>query len=115
MSPRSLSLVYAGLLALLAASCVWAASERGVIAALLEIAADRWGLVTLIDIYAAFFSVWLWIAWRERSLAARVVWALLIAGLGSMAIAAYVLLALRRLPPGAPASALLQPAPGSRV
>jgi hypothetical protein len=39
----------------------------------------------------------------------------LIAGLGSIAIAGYVLLALRRLPLEAHASALLQPAPGVRA
>jgi hypothetical protein len=105
-----LGLVYAGLLASLAALCVWAAAEQGVTAALAQMAGERWGLTTLVDLYTAFFSVWLWIAWRERSLSARLAWAVLIAGLGSMAIAAYVLLALRRLPAGAGASALLQPA-----
>jgi len=111
----ALGFVYATLLATLAALCAWAEAGQGVTAALVEMAATRWGLTTLVDLYTAFFSVWLWIAWRERSLAARLVWGLLIAGLGSMAIAAYVVLALRRLPPGSPASSLLLPAAGGRA
>jgi hypothetical protein len=107
--------LYGLVLAALAALCVWAGSERGVSEALVELGADRWGLATLVDLYAAFFAVWLWSAWRERSLAARSVWGVLIAGLGSIAIAGYVLLALRRLPLEAHASALLQPAPGVRA
>ena len=54
MSRGATGLVYAGILALLAAACAWAGAERGAGAALAEMAADRWGLVTLVDLYAAF-------------------------------------------------------------
>jgi len=111
MSRAGLAALYASALALLAGMCVWAGLERGIPEALAGIAADRWGLTTLVDLYAAFVTVWLWIAWRERSAVARIAWALLIAGLGSMAIAAYVLLALRRLPAGSGVGDLLQPLP----
>lgn len=108
MSRTGLAVAYAAILGALAALCVWAAGERGVTAALVDIAGDRWGLTTLVDLYAAFFTVWLWIAWRERSAAVRAVWAVLIACLGSMGIAAYVLQALWRLPAGSGAAGLLR-------
>lgn len=55
-----------------------------------------WGRVTMIDLYLAFAAVWAWIAWRERRLRSAAVWLVLVAGTGSFAIWAYVLLASLR-------------------
>lgn len=55
--------------------------------ALLDLA---WGRVTMVDLYLAFGAAWAWIAWRERSAAAAVLWAVLVAVLGSLAIWGYV-------------------------
>lgn len=55
-----------------------------------------WGVVTLIDIYAAFLVVWLWIAWREADVLRAIVWLALVATLGSLAIGVYVALAAFR-------------------
>lgn len=54
-----------------------------------------WGKVTMLDLYLAFGAAWAWIAWRERSVARAVLWAVLVAGLGSLAIWAYVWWAAR--------------------
>ncbi len=56
-------------------------------AALLDLV---WGRVTMIDLYLAFGAVWAWIAWREGTVGAAVLWAVLVAGLGSLAIWGYV-------------------------
>jgi hypothetical protein len=57
-------------------------------AAMLELA---WGRVTLIDIYLVFAFGWLWIAWRERSVARAALWALATAVTGALALFAYLL------------------------
>lgn len=64
-----------------------------------EIIGHPWFVTTLLDTYFAFLAVWAWIAWLERSVAARVGWLIAILLLGNFAIAAYLLLRLRRMPP----------------
>lgn len=74
----------------MAATIVWgfATGDFGTEgAALLDLA---WGRVTLVDLYLAFGAVWAWIAWRERSAGAAVLWAVVIAGLGALGIWGYI-------------------------
>ena len=54
-------------------------------------AASPWSMATLYDAYFGFFTFFCWLAWRERSLALKVVWFLLIMTLGNIAMSAYVL------------------------
>lgn len=80
----------------------WTASlDRDVLTAGRELWADPWGKATLFDAYFAFLTIWLFVAWRERSWLARGLWLAAILVLGNFAIAAYFLIALWRLPPGA--------------
>jgi hypothetical protein len=78
-----------------------ASRDRDVFTAGAEIWADPWGRATLFDAYFAFLTVWLVIAWRERGKLASGLWLVAILILGNFAIAAYFLIALWRLPPGA--------------
>ena len=73
---------------------VSASLERGVFVALEELWPHLWFRATLADAYFAFLTVYLWVAWRERTVLACLVWFVLFMGLGSMAIAAYMLRAL---------------------
>lgn len=66
-----------------------------------------WFIATLVDTYLAFFTFWVWVAYKESSNLARALWLLLIFGLGNLAIAGYLLWQLYRLPPGAGAEQLL--------
>ena len=66
-----------------------------------------WFIATLVDTYLAFFTFWLWVAYKESSKLARAVWLLLIFALGNIAIAGYMLLQLYRTPPGGGIEALL--------
>ena len=66
-----------------------------------------WFIATLVDTYLAFFTFWLWVAYKESSNLARAVWLLLIFGLGNIAIAGYMLLQLYRTPPDGGIEALL--------
>ena len=64
-----------------------------------EVLQHPWFLTTLIDAYLAFFVVYLWVAWKERSFAARVLWFFVLMLWGNVGIAVYVLRELYRLNP----------------
>lgn len=55
-----------------------------------------WGRVTLIDLYVGLALIGTWIVWRERSALRSVPWLVGLVVLGSLAAAAYVLLASLR-------------------
>jgi hypothetical protein len=110
---RNLTLLsLAALLGLIGVS-TWASSKVGIGAAIDDLLArpgagtNPWFVATLFDAYFGFLWFWAWIAYKETTNLARGVWLLLVLGLGNMAMAAYMLIQLRRLPPGAPAAQLL--------
>ena len=63
-----------------------------------EVATHPWFIATLFDTYFAFLTFWLWLAWKERTWLPRVAWLIAILLLGNIAMAAYLLLQLFRLP-----------------
>ncbi len=112
MRRNLLLLSLAALIALVGVS-VWATSKVGIVPAIQALLADPgagthpWFVATLFDAYFGFLWFWAWIAYKETSNLARGLWLLGILALGNIAMATYMLLQLRRLPPGAPAQALL--------
>ncbi len=88
------------LLAMVAVTTV-ATLERGLFEALAELWPDPWFRATLADAYFGFLAVYLWIAYKEETLGRRILWAVLVATLGNIAIAIYLLIQLVRLPPSA--------------
>jgi hypothetical protein len=66
-----------------------------------------WSVATLFDAYFGFLTFYVWVAYKERSTAARVVWFILIMALGNMAMSAYMLLQLSKLRSGQPLESLL--------
>ncbi len=58
------------------------------------ITSHPWGIVSLVDLYVGFTIFSMWIVYREKSLAARVIWVVLMMVLGNWTAALYVLLAL---------------------
>jgi hypothetical protein len=110
---RNLLLLSLAALASLIGVSVWASSLVGIVAALEALAAQPaagthpWFVATLADAYFGFLWFWAWIAYKETSNAARALWLVLVLGLGNIAMAAYMLVQLRRLPPGAPPERLL--------
>ncbi len=52
---------------------------------------DPWVIATLFDAYFAFLAFYVWVAWKERSAAARGLWFIAIMLLGNLAIGAYML------------------------
>jgi predicted permease len=86
---------------------VAASLERNVWDAARDLWPDAWFRATLADAYFGFLTVYVWIAYRETSFAARALWLVLLLGLGNIAISAYVLIQLRRLRPGEPVASIL--------
>jgi hypothetical protein len=52
---------------------------------------DPWVVATLFDAYFGFLAFYVWVAWKERSLPARVLWFAALMLLGNLAIGAYML------------------------
>ncbi len=63
---------------------------------------DPWVIATLFDAYWAFISFYLWVAWKEQSLPARILWFIAIILLGNLAMAAYLLRELFAVPATGP-------------
>lgn len=68
---------------------------------------NPWFVATMFDAYFGFLWFWSWVAYKEPSWPRRLAWLLLILGLGNMAMAAYMLIQLARLPADATVDDLL--------
>jgi hypothetical protein len=68
---------------------------------------DPWVIATLFDAYWAFVAVFVWVAWKERSMAARVLWFVSLIALGNLAIAGYFLRELFSVPADGPLDPVL--------
>lgn len=71
-----------------------------------EVYLNPWFQVTLLDAYCAFLTFYVWVAWKEDSLAARVLWFVAIMLWGNFAMATYMLVELFRIPAGGPLAAV---------
>jgi hypothetical protein len=94
---------------LVAMLCVttWASSIVALWETPRAVATHPWFVATLFDTYFAFLTFYCWVAYKERSNVARVLWLLGILLLGNIAMAIYVLIALFKLPSDATMEALL--------
>ena len=72
-----------------------------------EVATHPWFIATLFDTYFAFLTFWAWVAYKETSNVARVVWLIAILLLGNIAMAIFMLRELFRVPADAKLEAVL--------
>jgi Protein of unknown function (DUF1475) len=70
-------------------------------------AANPWAVATLWDAYLGFLTFYVWVVYKERKTWARILWFLLIMGLGNIAMSLYVLIQLMRLRGDEPAETIL--------
>jgi hypothetical protein len=96
----TLLIVFGLILFLMLAVTAWASWDRAVWQAL-DLFRDPWFVATFADAYCGFVTFYVWVAYKERSTTARVLWFLAIMGLGNIAMASYMLLQLFRLRRGA--------------
>lgn len=94
------------LIAMLAVT-TWASSEIAVWKIPREVATHPWFIATLFDTYFAFLTFYIWLAYKETSNFARVLWLVGILLLGNIAMAIYLLRELFRLPRSATMEDLL--------
>ena len=85
-------LVLAGMLGVIG----WASARCPLFEIPREVSSHPWFIATLLDAYLAFVAFWLWVAWKEGTVAARALWLFVILLWGNPAIALYVLLELAR-------------------
>lgn len=103
MKARLFVLSLAALAALIGVS-IWASSHVSIVPAIEDLLAgpaarfNPWFVATLADAYFGFLWFWAWIAYKETSNLARATWLVLVLALGNIAMAAYMLIQLARLP-----------------
>ncbi|MBL9199262.1 MAG: DUF1475 family protein [Opitutaceae bacterium] len=69
----------------------WASLHTPLFSIPREVFTHPWFIATLFDAYWAFVAFYVWIAWKEQSLAARVLWFIAVIALGNIAMAAFML------------------------
>lgn len=75
----------------------WASSRCALFDIPREVFTHPWFIATLFDAYFAFIAFWVWLAWKESTVAARVLWLFTLLLWGNPAIALYMLLELARV------------------
>lgn len=85
----------------------WASNIVAVWSIPREVGSHPWFIATLFDTYFAFLTFYCWVAYKETSVIARVLWLLAILLLGNIAMAGYMLWKLFRLPSDASIESLL--------
>jgi hypothetical protein len=98
----SLRILFLVIVASMLAVITWASLHTPLFAIPREVLSHPWFIATLFDAYYAFLAFYVWVAWKERSLAARVLWFVAIIALGNVAIGAYMLRELFRVTTDAP-------------
>ncbi len=112
MKTKLAAFSFAALFALIGIS-VWATGHVSVVPAINDLIANPgtgfnpWFVATLFDAYFGFLWFWLWIAYKETGFAARLGWLVAVLLAGNMAMAAYMLIQLYRLPKNAKVEDLL--------
>jgi len=96
-------LILRALFVVVFASMVWVTSWASLHQALGDfvrgpVIRDPWVIATLFDAYWAFVAFYVWVAWKEQSTLARLLWFISLIALGNLAIAAYMLSELFRVP-----------------
>lgn len=104
---RLLKIFFVIVLIVMTWGTVSACLDRGVMTALRELWPDPWFKVTIYDTYFAFLTFYLWVFYKETSTALRLLWLAAVLLLGNFTIAAYMLIQLQRLEPGAGPQELL--------
>jgi Protein of unknown function (DUF1475) len=103
-----LKLLFAFIFVFMVVMTVRTSLQNSLWSALPSFAATPWAMATLYDAYFGFLTFFCWVAWRERSLAVKILWFVLIMAGGNIAMSLYVLLQLHRLKADESASALFR-------
>ena len=98
---------FSSILVAMLAVTIAASLHQGLFEAAAMLWPDPWFRATLADAYFGFLTIYCWMAYKEKSWAARALWLVLVMTLGNLAIASYMLIQLFKLQAGDPWSKLL--------
>jgi len=76
----------------------WASSQCALWKTPQALVTHPWFIATLFDCYFGFLTFYLWLAYKETSYIARILWLIAILLLGNIAMSSYMLWTLFRLP-----------------
>lgn len=92
-----LKVYYSAVLVVMLAVTIAAQLTENIFAIPHSVRTDPWFAATLWDAYFGFFSFYLWVCYRERSVVSRIAWLIAILLLGNIAMSIYALAAISRL------------------
>jgi hypothetical protein len=75
----------------------WASGQCAIFAIPRAVFTHPWFIATLFDAYWGFITFFIWVAWKERSTGARLLWFVAIILWGNLAMAPYFLVELFRI------------------
>lgn len=97
-----LKLLFIAVFVVMVAANVRAAMAMDIRDSLPLFGSNPWAVATLYDAYCGFLTFYVWVAYKERALWAKLLWFVLIMGLGNIAMSSYALKELFRLKAGEP-------------
>lgn len=105
----ALKILFGGILVYMVCMTTWVSLHKSILLSPNEFSwvSSPWAAATLFDAYFGFITFYAWVAYKETRWAARVVWFVLIMGLGNIAMSSYVLMQLFKLRAKQPASDIL--------
>jgi hypothetical protein len=89
--------LFATVVASMLAVTGWASSQCALFDIPREVFTHPWFIATLFDAYWAFIAFYVWVAWKEQTTAARILWFVAIILWGNLAMAVYMLIELFRI------------------
>lgn len=95
-----LRILFAVVLVSMLAVTSWASLQCPLFAVPRDVFTHPWFLATLADAYWGFITFYGWVAYKQTSWPARAAWFFAIMLLGNIAMSAYCLAELSRVPPG---------------
>lgn len=81
----------------MSALIAWASLEQPIFGIPREVLTNPWFVATLFDAYFAFITFYVFVAWKEQSIGARVLWLPVVLLWGNFAMAVYMLVELFRI------------------
>ncbi|MCA9168031.1 MAG: DUF1475 family protein [Planctomycetales bacterium] len=91
MIRKLLMMLFAGILLGMLFITTKAAFNRSIFALEPQLTSDPWFHATLVDAYCGFVTFYVWVAYKETAVWARVAWFVLIMTLGNIAMSVYML------------------------
>lgn len=90
----ALLVLFAAIFLCMTGATVAASVDKNILDAGRELWQSLWFRATLLDAYCGFITFYVWVAYKERSFTSRIMWLVLIMGLGNLAMSLYVLIQL---------------------